>query len=133
MSNTSHYGPVAAEPSGDVTRVGGMILEPSSWLLQLGAAARTFEVRVELQQGRGRPIRAWCSRRAGARTRRGLVRQALSAVAAEPPRRSDVKPVILPPETAKPEQHLAEEPATALVARIGAYTAAAGASTLSSR
>lgn len=139
-----------AERFGDASQVGGTNIGPSSWLLELGAVARSFEVRAGFQQGRGHPIRAWSSRRAGARTRRELVRQALSAAASEPSRQSDLQVVIPLPEPATivalppwqtpeperviaPERHLAEEPATALLARIGAYTAAAGPSILSAR
>jgi hypothetical protein len=52
--------------------------EPSSWLLELGVSARTVELRAELQHDLGHPIRAWNSRRAGARARRELVRHVLA-------------------------------------------------------
>lgn len=81
MSDASHDEPVAAESFGDATQVRGTILEPSSWLLELGVAARTAELRAELQQGQGHPIRAWSSRRAGARARRERVRQMIAGAA----------------------------------------------------
>jgi hypothetical protein len=87
-----------------------MSLEPSSWLLELGAAARKVEPRAGVRQLRGHPIRAWSRRRAGARARRDRVLQALSGavVEAEP----------------TPPRVQAEEP-TALLARVGAYTSSA--------
>jgi hypothetical protein len=71
VSERARPEPVAAAPSGE--------LEPSEWLLELGAASRTVEYRAQLHSDQGRPLRAWTSRRAGARARRQLVQQALAA------------------------------------------------------
>ena len=57
--------------------------DPSAWLLELGAAARESEQRVQHRKGRGRHISAWSSRRAGARARRLMVQQVLEATASE--------------------------------------------------
>ncbi len=155
MSYASHDEPVAAESFGDATQVELTNLEPSSWLLELGAAARTVELRAELQQGLGHPIRAWSSRRAGARARRELLQQAFAATVVDPgPRQAAgraVSPLPEPfdpadwqdtmelPEIAEPDRDedsdrpAEESPAASLLARIGAYTVSYDRSTFSAR
>lgn len=180
VSDTSHDEPVAAESFGDATQLEGRNPEPSSWLLELGTAARTGELRSEPQDGLGHPMRAWSSRRAAARARREFVQQAIAAaIIGSDPAHADVEPgepagwhdtielpvivvdaaaaveaeqarvkvVALPPVQAdEPEPGvepgldedarefaLEECPATALLARIRAYTGSYDPAPISAR
>jgi hypothetical protein len=82
----SELEPVAAgDPELVVLTAAPLPEGPSPWVLELGDAARRAEFRSELQAARGHHLRAWSSRRAGARARRQLVRALLEVKAAEEP------------------------------------------------
>lgn len=99
--------------------------EPSAWLLELGAAARRREFRSGSDSSKGSRLFSWGSRRAGARTRRRIIEQAL--ISAEMPT-GELEPVVLEPVASPPAAEVAKlevedhDVLPPLLERIGAYT-----------